>query len=239
MPGLSESSEWIGLAVLAIGVAAALAARASIVRLTARRLPQSEAFARVVRALAPLAFWAILAAAIGLSLWVLGVGQAVGLVDRVLTYLPRLIVAVLAICAGHLVGAGLRELVQRRARTVNFPPRGAYWLTMAPAVIIAAQQLGIDVSFIADLALVAFGVASAALGLAFALGTRQYVANLIARRELDNYREGDLLRIDDVEGTVVELRRTGLVVSTSEGLVNIPAARFAETPVVRLTEHAE
>ncbi len=236
---MNASSEIVGLALLASGVVVAFATRAIVARLTERHAGDSGVFARVVRALAPLAFWAILAAAVGLSLRVLGAGRTTGLFDAVLTHLPGLIVAVLAIAAGHLVGAGLRELVQRRAGIVRFPPPVAYWLATGPAIVIAAQQLGIDVSFVADLALLAFGIASAALGLAFALGARRHVANLIARGELGSYRKGDRLRIDDAEGTVVELRRTAIVLATRDGQVTIPAARFAEVPVVRLTEASE
>ena len=81
----------------------------------------------------------------------------------------------------------------------------------------------------------AFTIAAGALGLAFALGARGYVANLVARRELDAYREGDTLRIDGVEGTVAALRRTGIVLATADGLVAIPAARFTEALVTRVT----
>ena len=236
---LNASSEMVGLAVLAAGVAIALATRAAITRLTGRHARESGAFAGIFRALAPLAFWTILSAAAALSLRVLGVGQATGLIDEALAWLPRLIVAVLAVAAGHLVGAGLREFVQCHVGSVRFPPRGAYWLAAGPAIIIAAQQLGIDVSFIAQLALLAFGIASAALGLAFALGARTHVANLIARRELDHYRKGDRLQVGDSKGTVIELRRTGIVLATADGLATIPAARFAEVPVVRLAETPE
>lgn len=239
LSNLIDSSELSGLAVLAVGVAFAFAAKTIIARLTDREGRESGAFAKIIRVLAPLAFWAILAVTLVLSLRVLEIDQANTLIDQAFVHLPRLIIAVLVLCAGHLVGAGLRDFLSRRARAIQFPPRGAYWLAMAPAIIVAAQQLDIEVSFIADLALVAFGIAAAALGLAFALGARQYVANLIARRELDEYREGDRLRIDDVEGTVVELRRTGLVLSTAEGLVTVPAARFAEASVLRLAETSE
>ncbi len=239
MTWLDASSDWVGLAILFSGVAIAFAARATIARLMDRHARDSVAFARIISALAPLTFWAILAAAVWLSLRVLGVGTATGLIDEALVHLPGLILAVLAISAGHLVGAGLREFVRHRAATLRFPARGAYWLAAGPAIIVAAQQMGIDVSFIAELALLAFGIASAALGLAFALGARQHVANLIARRELDSYCKGDRLRIDETEGTVVELRRTGVVLATADGLVTLPAARFAEVPVVRLAEASE
>ncbi len=69
-------------------------------------------------------------------------------------------------------------------------------LVSVPAMIAAAQQLGIEVSFIANLALIAFTLGLGALGLAFALGARGHVANLIARCELDAYREGERLWTD-------------------------------------------
>ncbi len=239
MSGLTTNPELLALATLVVGVVAAFAARAVVSRVAARSAPGLGVFVRIVRTLPPLTFWGVLALAVGLSLRVLGVGQATWLVDQAWIHLPRVVVAVFVVYAGHLVGGGLRELVQRHTRAVRFPPGGAYWLATAPAVLIAAQQLGIDVSFVADLTLVTFGIGSAALGLAFALGARRHVANLIARRELNRYREGDLLRIDGIEGSVVEMRRTGLVLSTAEGLAHIPAARFAEVPVVRLAKTSE
>lgn len=238
MPSLDDYPELVALAVLVLGVAAALGARTAIARLS-RRHHQDGLPGGIVRTLAPVAFWATLVAAIALALSVLGIGQPSGFVEAMLQYLPRLIIAVLVASAGHLVGIALRATLERRARLPFLPPRGAYWLVAGPAVVVAAQQLGVEVSFVADLALVGFTVVLAALGLAFALGARRYVANLVARRELDAYPEGSRVRIDGIEGTVVDVRRTGLVLATPEGLATVPAARFAASVVVRLSDTAQ
>ena len=235
---VSDHPEIIALAVLAAGVAAAFGARAALARLTARD-SLAGPVGSALRASGPAAFWAILVAAVAFALSVLGVGQATGLVEETMRFLPRVILAALVVCAAHLIGVAVRETLLRRVHLPFLPPRAGYWLAVGPAVIVAAQQLGIEVSFVADLALIGFAVATAALGLAFALGARAHVANLIARRELEAYREGDHLRVDDIEGTVVEVRRTGIVLATREGLASVPAARFAEATVVRLTEPPE
>lgn len=44
--GLSGNSEWVALAVLAISVTVAFAARAIIVRLTSRRAPRNPKYSR-------------------------------------------------------------------------------------------------------------------------------------------------------------------------------------------------
>ena len=236
---LNEYSELLGLAILGLGVILAFAARALVSRYVERASPTSKPFATAFRGLAPFSFWAVLAGAIALSLNVLGVKEVSGLLDEVLILLPRLLVAIIILGLGHLIGTGLLELVQRRARAGTLASRGAYWVVVAPAIILAAQHLGIEVTFLADLVLLAFSVSLAALGLAYALGSRDYVANLIARRELNNYRVGDRLRVDTIEGTLVEIRRTSVVLSTADGLATIPAARFTNTMVVRLTEASE
>jgi len=103
------------------------------------------------------------------------------------------------------------------------------------AVITGLQQLGIDISFITQLALVLLASLVGGLSIAFALGARRYVANLMAQPELARYGTGERLRIDADEGVVVEIHRTGLILATDEGLVSIPAARLAEGRVVRIT----
>ena len=236
MHELAEFDQFFGLIVLVIGVFTAFSARAVLSRLTNKYSQNAGVLASFVSALRPFAFWSILAFTIVLSIWVLEVPQATALFDEVLAYLPQLFSAGLILLIGHFVGVGLRQLLTRHRGTVVFPPRGAYWLVITPSLIAAVQQLGIDVTFLAELTLVAFGVSLAAIGITFALGARDYVSNLIARRELDGYREGDKLRIEDIEGTVVELRRTGVVLATSEGLVTVPASRFSSAPVIRLVD---
>ena len=236
---LEEYSELLGLGVLILGTGIAFAGRIVVARLVGGDDDATGPRRRAARMLAPLTFWAILTATVALSLSVLGIGRARRFFDGALVLLPRLFAAALILIGGHLLGMALRELVRRRMRSVPFPPRAAYWLVSIPAMIAAAQQVGIEVSFVANLALVAFTLGLGALGLAFALGARGYVANLIARRELDAYREGDRLRVDAIEGTVVELRRTALVLATDDGLVTVPAARFTDALVTRLTSPSQ
>ena len=72
--------------------------------------------------------------------------------------------------------------------------------------------------------------------LAFALGARRHVANLLAHRELARINVGERIRIDDVEGVVVEIHDTAVDVTTKHGVATVPAARFAESTVLRLSE---
>ena len=69
------------------------------------------------------------------------------------------------------------------------------------------------------------------ISLAFALGSRQLVENLLARRSLDRYRIGDLVRVNGSEGRIIEMLSTAVVIETAEGVVTIPARRFVDGDV--------
>ena len=79
----------------------------------------------------------------------------------------------------------------------------------------------------------------AGLSLAFAAGARSTVANLLARNELSHYRAGDRIRVDGIEGKVVEINRGGMVLSTAEGFARVPAAKFASETVIVLGSDTE
>jgi hypothetical protein len=192
------------------------------------------------QALQLFAFWGVLVIAMIRSVTLLG-GAQFDLLDGVLVLATRLLLALTIVAVGHVLGVLARNLLSGLARGTDLAalPRLVYALIVGISLVMALAHLGLDVSLITYVTLVVFAVFFAALGLAFALGARTLVANLAAQGELARYRPGDHLRVDGAEGTVLEIDRTGVVLSTSEGLARIPAAKFAECTVVVLIRESE
>lgn len=232
---LQERAAIVAVVVVAGGVGLAFAARAAI-RGLAARFALGGRQAAAVRLFASVAFWGATLAAGAAALRLLGEEASPVVLDPLLRFLPRVLVGIIVAGVAHLVGSALRDLAARSAGIPILGVRGAYWVVFGPGLIVGAQQLGIEVDFLVQLAVVALAAFLLSLGLAFALGARRHVANLIAGAELNRYREGDRLRVDGVEGRIVEVRRTAVVLESAAGTVTVPASRFAETPVVRLTE---
>jgi hypothetical protein len=190
------------------------------------------------RAAGLLAYGAVLVVAIIFAIRLLDIEHLSGWLDHALAYAPRLIIALFIIGIGNVLGALSRNLVASLSEDTEpdaLGPRLVHGAVLTIAIITGLQQLGIDISFVTQLAIILLAAATGGLSLAFALGARQYVANLLAQDELARYGTGDHLRIDQDEGLVVEIHRSGLVLATREGLVAIPAARLAQGRVVRLT----
>lgn len=193
-------------------------------------------------ALQLVAFWGILLTALIAALYFLGGGAVTGWLDGLLATVPQFLIALAILAVGHLLGLLARSVLSKHTagRERQAIPTLAYAVILGTAAITAVEHLGVQVSFLTHFLLVIVAVFLAGLALAFALGARTLVANLAAQGELQRYQVGDRLRIEDIEGTVVELHRTGVVLSTADGLAAVPAHKLATTTVIEVqAEKAE
>jgi len=181
-----------------------------------------------------LVFWGILMTSVIIGLQLIGAGELTGWLDSLLGFAPQLMITLGILALGHVLGLIARSLVSGPAGRSggNVLPSAAYGVIITIAAVTAFKHLGLDLTFITQILLVITTVFFAGLGLAFALGAKTLVANLVAQGELQRYKAGDRLQVDGFEGTVQEIHRTGLVLSTDQGLASIPAAKFAEVIVI-------
>jgi hypothetical protein len=184
-------------------------------------------------------FWLVVLMAVVISLRMLGVGEFSDLIEGVADFVPRLLVAVVIVGIGHLLGLLARALVARMSDTMlpdSHIPRLVHGAVLVFALLIALQQLNVNITFVTQLILTLVVVFLGGLTLAFALGARTHVSNLLGRAELRRYAIGEQIRIDDIEGVIVHIHGTGVDVATQDGMVSIPASRFAEVAVLRIPE---
>lgn len=187
-------------------------------------------------------FWLLVAASVLLALRVMGVGGLPELLNSVLGFMPKLFVAFSIVVAGHLLGLFSAQMVSQLSdgwSAKSAVPRLLYLAIMAVAVVMGLQHVNVDITFVTQLVLILVGTISAGLMLAFSLGARRYVANLLARRELSRLAIGDRVKIDGIEGNIVDLHSTALDIATEEGIASVPAARLAERGFLRIPRAPE
>ena len=239
----SEHPEFIALLIVVAGWLIARLLRhalSSVVPWINRQAARLESEGGVLvspafsRALQLVVYWGVLLTALLAGLYVLGSSELSRWLDRFFDVVPQILIALGILAAGHLLGLLARGVLAKYSPTAERQsiPMLAYAVIVGTAAITAIEQLGLDVSFLTHILLVVVTVFLAGLALAFALGAKTLVANLAAQGEILRYQIGDRLRIEDVEGVVVEMHRTGLVLSTEEGLATVPAHKFAANTVI-------
>jgi small-conductance mechanosensitive channel len=96
--------------------------------------------------------------------------------------------------------------------------------------LVAIEQLGIDISFLKATLLILLGGLLAGAALAFGIGGRDLVANILSAHYVHRlYQVGQVVRVDGVEGRIVRITETSVILECAEGDVAIPARTFSDS----------
>jgi small-conductance mechanosensitive channel len=145
-------------------------------------------------------------------------------------YLPNVISGLLIILVGFGLSGLTRSAVSSAIETAgiahsDFLSRIAQITVVLTAIVIGVEQLGINLAFISTTLVVAAGVILGGGALAFALGAKYFVANVIgAQTTRKHYHVGQHIRFAEIEGYILEITATTLVVDTPKGRATIPAS---------------
>jgi hypothetical protein len=203
--------------------------------------PESGQHERIQRSYAliisKLVFWVVMIFFFAVGANILGWDLFSGWLDRIVSYIPGLVTGLLIILGGillsNLARAGITTAAQRAGlEQSTLMARAAQVVIIFSAVIIGVDQIGLNIDFISTLSVVVVAILLAGAALAFSLGARDLVANVIgAQYTRKHCRVGDRLRIGAVEGEVVEVAQSSIVVATGDGKAVIPAKLFHEEVV--------
>lgn len=228
-------------AVLAVGVGLAFVARLIVGRVLAGLLPASDRSDRQRRSAARGAFTFVLVIAVVAATGVLAPQLFTDIPARVLSYLPNVLVAVVLLWLGAVLASLVEQLVVSSLQRIGVPngaplAKVVYWVILGLAVMLAADQLGVQTAALQRLLLVALVVAGAATALAVGLGGRMLAGTVIAGRYVDDrFSTGDRIAVGDFEGTITEIGLASTTLDLGGGeTVEIPHAHLLEQPVRRL-----
>lgn len=189
-------------------------------------------------------FWVIILLFITVATRVLGLLAFSDWLDQVVGYLPTLLAGVLIILVGVLISTLVRDLTAAAVASAGVAygdlfGRGAQAVVLVTALIIGIDQVGIDVTLLVVLVSVLFAAVCISFALAFALGAGSFVGNLIGAHYIQQYYQpGQLARLGDVEGEILELTATSVIIASESGRVTVPAKVFNEQATLLLSEGA-
>ena len=154
--------------------------------------------------------------------------------DGVISHLPNLVAGLLIILAGFLLGNGIRAAIIRPADSAGVEQseilgRFIQILIILTAIIIGAGQIGINVRLLSNILIVIIGVLLAGGALAFGLGTKTLIANVIGSQYVRKHcRIGEEMTIGEIKGVITEVTQTSIILDTDNGRAVIPAKDFQE-----------
>ncbi len=182
-------------------------------------------------------YWVVLLLFITAATQVLGLQAFTDWLAKLIDYLPTLAVGLLILAPGWLMSGFAADLVQATVPRLepgqrNMMARIVRVSILVGAILIGADQIGIRITFLAIFVGAIAVTVGGGVALAVGLGSRAYVANLIAAHHLRQaFAVGQTVRIAEHEGRLLEITSTGVIIETAEGRVLVPASLFHEQPV--------
>jgi hypothetical protein len=179
-------------------------------------------------------FWSTMLVFVTIAVGLVGFSAAAAWLDRLVVFVPSLVSGGLIIIISYVLSTIARHLVQHSAAAADMPRAALFGQIVQVSflivgVVIGLGQIGVDVSFLVILLAIGFAAVLAGFALAFGLGARLLVQNLIAVRHLkQQVRQGQIVEIGGDRGRVLEFSSTGLVLETEEGRKLIPASLCME-----------
>lgn len=164
--------------------------------------------------------------------------------NEIVSFLPGILFGAATIMIGYLISVVVGEQVTESARAAKSTQsallgRLSQGVVFVIASIIGLDQIGVDVTVFVALAAVALGAVLVGFSIAFGLGARDYVSNLISARTVrQSLSTGLLVRIGETQGEVLEITPTEIALDTEDGRALVPARIAAQSGVVIISDQA-
>lgn len=205
------------------------------------RVQQPRSYSAAPTIASRIVFWVVLLFFVIAASEVLELEVISSLLTGVTAYLPRLLAGLLILFIGLWLAELTRAVIRRSSSTIGIEQgeilgRLGQILVLLIVFSVAAGQIGIDNTLLVALVAILFGVLLGAIALAFSFGAKTTIANLLAAQSIaQTYSPGDIIRIGNIEGKILRITHTSLILETPEGQTLIPAKRFSEQESVHVS----
>jgi small-conductance mechanosensitive channel len=205
------------------------------------RVQQPRSYSAAPTIASRIVFWVVLLFFVIAASEVLELEVISSLLTGVTAYLPRLLAGLLILFIGLWLAELTRAVIRRSSSTIGIEQgeilgRLGQILVLLIVFSVAAGQIGIDNTLLVALVAIFFGVMLGAIALAFSFGAKTTIANLLAAQSIaQTYSPGDIIRIGSIEGKILRITHTSLILETPEGQTLIPAKRFSEQESVHVS----
>lgn len=179
-------------------------------------------------------FWVVMLFFLAVSANILGWDIFSGWLDSIVSFLPGLISGLIIILGGFLLSNLAKAGIISAAHKAGIGQsavmaRAVQVVIILSSIIIGVEQIGLNIGFLSNIIVATVAILLAGAALAFSLGAKNMVANIIGAQYTRKYcRVGDRVKIGDLEGEIIELSQAFIVLETTTGQAIIPAKYFHE-----------
>lgn len=162
----------------------------------------------------------------------LGIEVLTKQVNRIIDFIPNFFSAILILLAGYFIATKIKDVLVNLNRSLGGNAGSVlgnilYYFIMVMVVITAIEQMGIDTDLISKNILIIVGVLLLAGAVAYGHAARDIMKNMLSSfYSKKNFREGQEIKLKEIQGTILEIDNTSVTLSVSGKKVIIPSSEL-------------
>ncbi|WP_299215138.1 mechanosensitive ion channel domain-containing protein [uncultured Dokdonia sp.] len=163
-------------------------------------------------------------------------------IGNLLRYLPRLFSAIALFMVGIYIAKFVKKAIQGFYETFDLAGSKiistlVFYIIAIIITITSLNQAGIDTTVITNNVTVILGAFLLAIAIGFGLGSREIISDLLRTfYTRKNFEVGDVIKIENLKGTVVSIDNICMILATNTGNVVIPIRDIVETKIEIIKE---
>ncbi|MCA0332619.1 MAG: mechanosensitive ion channel [Bacteroidetes bacterium] len=148
-----------------------------------------------------------------------------------ITYLPKVFTAFAFLIVGFLFSEFIRKGIYTAGKSVGIPSAKVissviFYFLIINVFISALTQAGIDTEFIQSNLTMIIGGVVMAFALGYGLASKDMMSSILAGFYNKRLKEGDVVTIDGVKGTIESITNVDLILTNQDGKTVIPLSRL-------------
>ena len=160
------------------------------------------------------------------------------LFNRLVNFIPNLVVAFIILVVGTLFAEGIRKLVKTACDSLGIPSAKLiaafiFYFIFINILISALSQTGVDTDFVSQNISLLIGGAVLAFALGYGFASKDIMANFLSSfYTKDKFKVGDKVKIGEHEGIVVDVDRTSLYLKQNGKTIILPMSKAVSEAII-------
>lgn len=162
----------------------------------------------------------------------LGVDTITNMVLSLVNFIPKLIAGAIMLQIGIMLSDAIKTAVTALCKSFNIASAKligniAFVFFLIITFITALGQIGIETALLESSFILVIGGVVAAFAIGYGIASRDVMANIISSfYSKKNYREGQVIRIDDVKGVITKIDNTSITIVNDTSTTIVPLQLF-------------
>jgi len=187
--------------------------------------------------MAGIVFWLIMLAVIVSTTRSLGIEVLTQLIEDIIEFMPKVFTSVIILLIGYVIATKIKEVLVNLTKSLGGNAGSVignilYYFIMIIVAITAIEQLGVNTDLISKNILIVVAVILIAGAVAYGHAARGIMKNMLSSfYSRKNFYAGQRIKIGDLEGTILEIDNTSVILQTKENKIIMPSAELLSNTV--------